>query len=118
MFIKIYYYFNKKLNYLFSIIYFLHNCFSIFLNQNNINNNINNEFNNDIENEMIDKNKMNEYKNKMNEYKNIYVMNKNKNSNYFCYLCCRYIYDDMYMYNDKVFCSKICRIEYNSNLIK
>ena len=99
MIFRIYYFFKNICKLLFFNIFYCFNRYKLIINKEKNNNNYENNEND-------------------NEYQNTFIINKHKNSYYFCYMCNRYIYDDIYMYDDKVFCSNLCRNNYNSNLIK
>ena len=102
MIFRIYIFCKKLFNFLFFNIFY---CFyKKLIIHTEVNNNYDNNYENNYENN--------------NEYQNTFIINKHKNSYYFCYMCNRYIYDDIYMYDDKVFCCNLCRNDYNSNLIK
>ena len=86
-------------------------------------------FDNQVSNENInDKDKNNKNKifnenkdsfvNDISDLSDIYKPNKNEYNYQLCYLCNKYINYTMFLYDDKTFCSQICRKKYSFNLIK
>jgi len=93
-------------------VFFSYLCFSaIFSNNLTLNNDYDNTNNKNIT--KIDKN--NDYVNILNN------QNNTKQNDYqICYICNRYIYDTMFLIDDKTFCNQMCRKQYslNKDLIK